>query len=202
MPPPATEVINVNALTSDGRVSNGYELDDEDPVPDIDSENCDEPSGGGVSPGTYACGSSAFSADACWRDADGDLVCIDRPWDRKLYRRPMAGELPQTPAAEDPQPLGLQLEDGSRYRQRNGTGVGVSPGDLNDVYYCVEGPCGDDPSKIIVVFDAIDEPTVNTTDDAWTVLVGQMLHDGSDDPSTLPEPKTRRVVRAWFITAK
>ena len=179
-----------------------YYLDDEDTGADIDPQNCSEPSGAGLSPNTYACGSSALSADACWRHADGDLVCIYLPWDRKLYRRPMAGELPHTPATEDPQPLGLQLEDGSRYRQRNGMGVGVAPDDLNDVYSCVEGPCGDDPSKTVVVFDSDDEPTINTTEDAWTVLVGQMLRDDSEDPAKLPDPEVQLVLRAWFITAE
>lgn len=198
--PPDTEVIEVAALTADGQVSSGFTFDDERPGDDIDSKECSEPSAAGVSRNTYACGASYLQADACWRRADGDLVCIDRPWDRQLYWRPLAGQLPDTRPAADPTPLGLQLEDGSRYRQRNGPGSGgIAPEDYTDVYLCVFGPCADDPAERPAVLAADGEPAIDTSEDAWTVLIG-LLKDAGDEP-TQQQPVAMRVTRAWFIFA-
>ena len=197
--PPDTVVVTVNGLDQRGEVRQDFQLDAATGA-DIDPENCDEPSAAGVSAGTYACGMSSLQADACWRRTDGDLVCINLPWERRLYLRPMGGELAETDLPEYGQPLGLQLEDGSRYRQRNGTGVGNAPDNYTDVYWCAEGPCGDDPDKLLAVLSG-DDPVINKDTNAWTVLVGE-LAKGSTDPATLPKPTVQRVVRAWFITAE
>lgn len=201
-PPPATTVNNISAVSADGKIMPGYTLGESRYDDDIEANNCDEPSGAGISPDTYGCESSVFGADACWLGADDDLICIDEPWDSQLYVLPIVGKMPSTAKAEDPVPLGLQLEDGSRFRLRNGPAYsGVDPDGFRNIYRCVSGPCGDDPGKTFAVMEADGQPPLNTTTDAWTVLVGQMLKDSSQDPSAVPQPEPSVVTRAWFIAA-
>jgi hypothetical protein len=200
-PLPATEIINVTALDRQGRVLNDYDLEGKSADPAINARDCGaEPAGSGVTPNTYACGASVFSADACWRVTDGDLACLDLPWDRKLTRRSVDGDLPDTPKAESPEPLGLQLADGSRYRQRNGSGGSqLAPEGYTDSHYCVSGPCADNPDVTLSIVVGVDsESAVNREQDTWWALVGEM---STGEPSG-EAPEYQRVVKAWFIATK
>lgn len=196
--PPDTIMINVNALDGQSQVDASYRVDD-DVADQFDPAACSEPSEHAVSAGTYACGASAYQADACWKRGDGDLVCIDRPWDRVLSVRHFDGTLPDTGLPERSTPLGLQLEDGSRYRSRNGTGgAGTPPEDLTVAYYCAAGPCEDDPDAPAAVLVG-EDPLILKSGNIWFVLVGTLSGDNTNT-QTLPPPAMQRVVRAWFIT--
>lgn len=187
-----TQIVEINPLDVKGTVRDAYNLDETDDSDySVQADLCAEPSMYGSSSGTYACAITALSADACWLEPGSDLVCIYYPWSQDLYRVKVDGQLKATQVSEDPQPLALELTDGSRYRARNSAGNSTRADGLSDLYQCAEGPCKNDEADPWILGSS-DSPAIDKTLNVWTAQVG----------SNTGEPETRDVTRAWFIAAE
>lgn len=164
--------------------------------------DCDYPSQNSVSSGTYHCGTTADRAVACWRGASymTEVWCHNAydPESKTLRVRPSTDLPEQTKPPEDPQPLFLELEDGSQWYDRSGgSWPGRSDGLIgaaacaNDVGVCAEKSEEQESNYILV--DQM--PYVDQSEDWWKVKVGQL----GDPNENFPEPVTIKVTRAWFI---
>jgi hypothetical protein len=116
------------------------------------------------------CGATADSADACWAAADGaHVLCLQDPFSNELHLIGATGlNKPRNSLTEDPTPIGLELDDGTQCRARNGGAWSPQqehPGWVG-YYGCKDG----------TGFDAVWGPTPGDGTDkgfgGWTVQVG------------------------------
>lgn len=143
-----------------------------------------------VSPTIYSCAPSAASADLCW-PTYGSMLCAWDPWGKELRRaHPTNPMIPPVSVQDDPQPWALELTDGTRCRIRNGGAWGGRADGLLGAYSCER----DWSEEYVFVLTHADSPVVDTSTNAWTVLVG-----GLGAPSEpFPPPGRMTVKTAWF----
>jgi hypothetical protein len=188
--PPPTQVITTVAVGPNGQPINGYQ---EAPPPgNLTAVNdCTTPSPSAVASDIYYCSPSAASAGTCWPSTPGSLLCVDTPWDKRLYRVGYGGQLPPVQATATPDPFALVLDDGTRCLLRNGGAWGGR----DDGYVGVYG-CGDPSANLAVLW--LPSQGAGTCIDrsapVWTVKVGQLGTPGTH----LPPPQTRAVTTVWF----
>lgn len=179
----STRVINESAVGSDGQPINGYH-ESTDPVPERAAE-CGEPSPAAVSDNIYACAPSAYGADVCWPAAGLDLLCMNDPWARGVHRIHVSAALDAVTKPVTPQPVALNLDDGTHCRLRNGGSWGGRDDGLAGAYRC-------DADQAVLVRP--DSAPIDQTAPLWTVKVGDL--PGFGQPAR--PPTVHRVVTAWF----
>ncbi len=147
-----------------------------------------EPSPYDVTKGVRFCGTTADSGDACWPTAGGAYVlCLLDPFKKVLTLRAAQGaDTELDPLSAPARPMGIELEDGTQCRARNG---GSWPGqdqhpELNGYFSCSGGTVKADFLAAWGVGDGITKGP-----DGWTVQIG-----GSSGPLT-----TRRVTKVYFV---
>ncbi|WP_344325903.1 vWA domain-containing protein [Aeromicrobium halocynthiae] len=190
----------INPFDADGSVGSQWQVSDERGTRlaggegDVLTGGGFGPSPHGVGPDTYYLGASADSAHACWgmpQDAYAVLCMVD-PWSTELRQLSLEAPLPRVQAADDAWPLGIELEDGSRWAARNGGAWGGRDDDLIPIYYCVdECPSTD----LYVLADGSGTSTMLEEDDGWYVLVGEI----GDIAKEYPAPKKVRVSEVRYI---
>ncbi|WP_245546010.1 hypothetical protein [Nocardia higoensis] len=136
-----------------------------------------------------SCGSTADSAHTCWIHRDRQsLTCAIDVWDREFLQYRLDEPLAPVPAADDPEPEWIELDDGAHCFRRHGGAWGGRADGLVGAYHC-EG------TDYFVL--AGEGPVVATGSGQWTVRVG-----GLGDPrEVFPEPTEMGVVRAYFTTS-
>lgn len=197
---PTTLVTNINPLTSSGALRKGWTIAE---VANGDAVNCayDQGSPSAVSPGTHRCGSTADSTDACWTSPRyaGMILCLFDPFTNVLHER-WAVDVPKsTPAAARPEPVGLELYDGTRWRLRVGGAWGGRKDGLVGAYSCYPDAFCDyaKTGKDIVILTESGS-TLDTSTQPWTVRVGELGSPQTD----YPPPKTVKVRKALYISAR
>lgn len=184
-----TEVIVVSPV-SQGAIDPEYSISDEYPDPVDCSDGLSSPAG--VTANTYRCGFNALQAVACVEDPamESSILCLEDGWGRELRRFSVTG-LGPTPITDEPEPLNVELVDGSRWYMRVGGGWSPTPEGTFPVYACRDGCVGE---QVLVLTE--DGPAIDTSTPLWTAHIALM-----GDPSALPPPVQVEVARAWFIAA-
>jgi hypothetical protein len=187
----ATQVITINIL-SGGKVRSGFTITDETGT----TADCTGDSGSpaGTTPNTHMCGDNASYMAACWADPSrsSTVLCLNHGWDTTLRRIHVTG-LHATPKVADPQPLGVELADGSRWMLRIGGAWDAVPDSYTGSYSCTD-KCDLHPNRVLV---SDTTGTFNTSQPQWTALIAQ---HGSTS-ATLPPPTNAAVARVWYIAA-
>ncbi|OLP00335.1 hypothetical protein BVU76_21490 [Mycolicibacterium porcinum] len=182
----STQVINEIDVGSDGQPINGYH-ESTDLVPERAAE-CGESSPAAVSDNIYACAPSAYGADACWPATGLDLLCMDDPWARGVHRIHVSVPLDAVTKPVTPQPVALNLDDGTHCRLRNGGSWGGRDDGYVGAYRC-------DAEQAVLVQP--DSDPIDQSAPLWTVKVGDL--PGFGQPAQ--QPATHRVVTAWFAAS-
>ncbi|MEI2713193.1 MAG: hypothetical protein V9G04_07805 [Nocardioides sp.] len=194
---PPTEKVVVNPFTSTG-LAPGWTVGEGSDGVVLDCV-FDEGSPHAVGKSTHWCGSVADSANACWsaQSNTAQLWCLNTfdMSDRTLRTYDAVNVDDDTPAPSDPEPLWLELEDGSQYWYRTGGSWGGRADDLRGAYGCLNevGLCATGEGNVILT--PYDTPPIDTTQPAWRVRVGPL--GGPDEQ--FPPPEWVDVTRAWFI---
>lgn len=187
----ATQVITIN-IVSGGKVKLGYTITDET----ANTADCTGDSGSpaGTTPNTHRCGDNASYMAACWADPSrsSTVLCLNHGWDTTLRRIPVTGLRP-TPKVADPQPLSVELADGSRWMLRIGGSWDAVPDNYMGSYSCTD-KCDLHPNQVLV---SDLTSTFNTSPPQWTALIAE--HGNTS--ATLPPPTTIAVARVWYIAA-
>ena len=140
------------------------------------------------SPGIQFCSPSAASADACYfapNQTSG--LCLQDPFSRNVARVTANGSITYGIAPpKEPTPIGIELDDGSKCRLRNGGSW--SGQDQNPSYVGYFG-CLGSRTRIVWADPASKGDGINRSATGWTVTVG-------DEHSAL---ETRRVTTAYFV---
>lgn len=192
---PTTEVIELAPFTEDGDLAEGWSLDETalSGGGSVSAEGCG-PSEHGAGENTVSCGSSADATSACWlTERSTQIACLDEaaPEEETVRLIPLSGPAPsETPAAEDPIPLWLELEDGSVFSSVNGGAFSPPEGYLV-AYTRLAG--GGDEFEEIVVPDDDSAPVIDTSGEQWSVTVGVDGEEGVE---------TRAVERAWLLAGR
>lgn len=201
---PATKRIVIDPFTSGG-LSSGWTLDrSNDNRQPIDC-TYDDGSSNAVGPNTHSCGTTADSASACWagRTNSNELWCLDTfdPNSRQLWVAPAVNVTP-TPTPKTPQPLFLELSDGSRWTYRISGATDMPPDGYYIAYYCLNevGVCNGTNSR--GYYRSILGPekggTVDTSKPAWRVRVSEVgVTNGAFQPMTWMNVRT-----AWFMAGR
>ena len=116
------------------------------------------------------------------------MLCGWNPWDRTLHRSTSNTPVTPVPAADEPWPWGLELENGVRCRLRNGGSWSGRSDDLVGAYGCA-GADG----VVLVPQDSGAAP-VDRSSPLWTVQFGVL----DDKPVGSPPPATVGVLTAYF----
>jgi hypothetical protein len=163
----------------------------------------DHASPNAVGPSTHWCGGTADAANACWSGqfSTAELWCLNTfdMDDRTLRVIDATNVNDDTPSPEEPDPLFLQLKDGSRWFYRIGGAWGGRADGLNPVYGCINdvGVCGTRPNGtdgyLILIGDGV--PMIDMSHDTWRVRIGLF----GDPRHEFPPPTWVEVSRAWFI---
>jgi hypothetical protein len=194
---PPTQVITLDPFTTGGALAAGYTVDDHTAEPAVDC-SYDDGSPSALTGGTHACGATADGTHSCWAppSSPGRLLCLYDPWTTVLVSR-RAENLSATGRPAAPQPLGLELADGSRWLLRHGGSWGGRADGLVGAYSCSSGACGGTGDEPLVVLVEPEAAPVDGSGPVWTVRVGQL-----GDPATdYPPPTRRAVTKAWFIAS-
>lgn len=193
----ATQVRVLRPITADGSLAPGWTIDMSSATAPIDCSS-DEGSPSAVGPGTHGCGDTTDSCQAAFTSAKhpGLVLCLYGAWDTVLHARKAQG-LPGHPAAAPatPEPLGLELVDGTRWWRRIGGAWGGRADDYVGAYGCASPSCGPAGKDIVVLVK--DQPAVDRSTPVWTVKVGEL----GDPSKSYPPPVTVGVWAAWFIAA-
>ncbi len=188
--PPPTQVITAVPVGSNGQPINGYrEAPSQGDATAVN--DCSTPSPSAVADNIYYCSPSAASAGTCWPATPGSLLCVDNPWDKRLYRVSYSGQLPPVHPTAAPDPFAIVLDDGTRCLLRNGGAWGGR----DDGYVGVYG-CGDPSANLAVLWlpSQGSGTCIDRSAPVWTVKVGQL-----GTPTThFPPPQTRAVATVWF----
>ena len=201
--PTATTIVKVNPFLPTGQLRPGWTLDTSQGGYDEYTLDCADyggpyPSSSALSPNTYSCGTTADNMNACWAPPTypGQLVCLRDPVSKQLWTQAVTGVGP-TPKPADPNPLMIELDDGSRWGLRiGGSWDGRADGWVG-AYWCVEDtPCDQPPEYLNVVTSPVG-PAIDTSQPFWTTHVGQL----GDPREDFPAPEEHRVVKAWYIVS-
>lgn len=192
-----TEIITLNPFNPDGSLTPGYLLRDLTALAPVDCAY-DTGSRSAVTGGTHGCGSTADEAHSCWASPlyPGRVVCMTDPWASELLLRRAIG-VGNTAAPDEPEPLGIELEDGTRWWLRHGGSWGGRADDYIGVYGCGSDACDYSRTGIELAVVADRVPAIDTSSDTWTVLVGEL----SATNEAMPPPERMAVTRAWFIAS-
>lgn len=192
-----TIVTVINPFNSTG-LQDGWQLDRDNPSGTRVS--CYGTSYNAMGPGTLTCGITADGANACWRgdSPEPEVWCLDTfDVESKTLRVLPAEDLPErTTAPEEPEPLFLQLEDGSIWFDRFGGAWGGRSDGLVGIAGCANdvGIC-DGMSKKLLAGDA---PGIDLSGKYWKVKVGEL----GDPRVDYPEPISMTVSRVWFMAGR
>ncbi len=184
------EQIVLKPVDAQGNTMAGYVKDSRMRDQPIDC-SFPEPSPYDVGSGVRFCGSTADSGDACWPTAGAAYVlCLIDPFKTSLTLRAAVGadktlDAPSGP----PRPMGIELDDGTQCRARNG---GSWPGQAENPDYvghfsCSGGSTGG--GTAIVWAPRNGDHGIAKGPDGWTVRVG-----GESGPLA-----THRVAKAYFV---
>ncbi|WP_310773644.1 serine/threonine-protein kinase [Mycobacterium sp. Z3061] len=181
--PSATKVITVVAVVN-GQAANGYREVSSPGNAQQAVFGCSA-SPAAVHLGIYKCYPSVANADICWPSTPGTLLCLDNPWDKRLYRKLYTDMLPPATKPSAPEPFALLLDDGTQCRLRNGGAWTVR----NDGYLGAYG-CPDEKPAVLIAAPGA-EP-VDRSQPLWTVKIGPLGFEN------FPAPQTHAVTTAWF----
>lgn len=194
----ATEVITLNPFNADGSLTAGYSIRDLTALAPVDC-SYDTGSPSAVTGGTHSCGGTADDTHSCWASPryPGQLACMTTPWRAELLLR-RATVISATLAPRNPEPLGIELEDGTRWWLRHGGSWGGRADGLVGAYGCDStSTCSYERTGKEVVVLAGDGPVIDTSTQPWTVLVGEL----GDPNVNYPAPTRLNVRKAWFIAS-
>jgi len=184
--PPATEVVTVVPVGSNGQPINGYQ-EASSPGNVTEVSDCTTPSPSAVAADIYYCSPSAAGAGTCWPATAGSLLCVDDPWDRRLHRVTYGGQLPQVQPTATPDPFALQLDDGTHCLLRNGGAWGTRDDGYVGVYDC--------GALAVLWLPSQGAGTcIDRSAPAWTVKIGAL----GAPTDHLPAPQIRAVKTAWL----
>jgi len=197
---PTTSVTNINPLTSSGALREGWSIAQAGSGDPVDC-SYDQGSPSAVSPGTHSCGDSASMSDACWTSSryPGQILCLLDPFAKVLYARLAVNVPTSTPAASLPQPLGVELYDGTQWRLRVGGSWGGRADGLAGAYSCSRGAICDyakTGKSIVILTDG--GSFVDTSTQPWTVKVGEI----GDPQTNYPPPKTVKVRKVLYVSTR
>lgn len=194
---PATEVIEVAPFTDDGELADGWTADAATLEGDyaIPADTC-RPSEHGAGANTVACGSTADALSACWLTEQSDqIACLDEVESEAQNVRLIQLDTAapgSTEAAEEPDPLWLELEDGSTFLAVNGGAFSPPEGYLVG-YTRIDGD-GERFEELLVPADD-SAPMIDRSTDMWTVIRGA---DGKGTDTIEPQ----QVARAWVLAGR
>lgn len=197
--PARTTVLRLDPLTPVGDLGSGFKLDTSNRTGEPVDCSYDTGSRAGVTPGTHDCGTTADSCAAALASPrhPGFVLCLNSAFDPTLRLTP-ALNLKKTGTPRDPEPLGLETSDGSRWTLRFGGSWGGRADGAVGAYACHSGPCTrqqlNSKNQVILAMD--DRPTVDTTGTQWVVFVG----DIGDPNKNYPAPVSLGVTKAWFLS--
>lgn len=152
------------------------------------------PSPVAVTSGTFSCGSTADAAFACWQSPtnDGALLCLRQAWSTELTE--LMGEgmsKAPLPAPARPHPLGVELDDGTRWNWRSGGAAPHTPEGTLLTYLCAVGTgCSQNEGLVSVQGSSFD-----VHDGIWTAHRARL----GDTAEGLPAPVAQHVVKVYFI---
>ncbi|MDT4892966.1 MAG: hypothetical protein QOE97_2001 [Pseudonocardiales bacterium] len=182
----ATRVVVLRPVTRVGAPATGYTA-----VPDAATGltiDCTQDSPVSVDAGIASCSPSASYAVACWPSATaGHALCLRDPWSRQVASVPMQGTFPAgvgPPAT--PQPIGLELADGSHCTIRGGGAGEVLDG--HPAWYA-RYYCG--ANYDTAAWAPSTSPAIDRSEPSWTVQVAR-----SDGHAAL---RTVRVATAYLV---
>ena len=180
-----TQVSTLRPFARGGGAAAGWTIDGDDAgVAQIDCTAA-QPSPSAVDDGILYCTPAAAAADTCYvAPRTNDALCLVDPFSRRVAHyttKPNSDYNVDHPM--DPQPLGLQLDDGTQCRLRNGgawTRQSQHP-DYVGYYTCGSG------SSSSAVWAAPNSQTagIDTSSNTWTVQVG--TSDGALQQHTVSE---------------
>jgi hypothetical protein len=152
-----------------------------------------DPSPVSVGANIVFCGTYTAPADVCWTRPDRRTVLCGRdPWDKVLYQYTARDSISSVSAAKDPLPWGLELEDGTKCRFRDG-GAWAGRSDNLIGYY----DCGADRDPVlapmVVGAQAASAQVIDKSLPTWTVKVGPL-----EDSTASPPPRKLGIVVAYF----
>lgn len=196
----ATKIVALSPFRPSGQLKKAWHTSVEPgSVPKGASLDCSD----GISPGyalnngMYTCFPSVVGADACWASPKytGRVLCLESPWSRSL--RPLAVRaLPvSTRAPKRPQPLAMELEDGTRWLLKTSGTYPSRKDKLLGIYLCANKKCSSKVTGKDLAILSSGGPGVNRSKPVWTVRVGEV---GSYDDD-FPAPKRHKVKKAWFV---
>lgn len=189
-----TQIERLVAVAADGRPAVGWSVTDAGTPSASGAEDCSGPSPAAVTAGVFVCGGTANGSNACWPGPDpGTMVCLQDLWSRNLFVLNDFYPGVSTGPADEPEPIGLELENGLRCPLRKG---GAWPGrdpdpSLTAAYGCSDGT-QHSGTALTAVWVAPDTPAVDRSTSYWTVQVG-----GTDGPL-----QTVGVAKAYFVAAE
>ena len=197
---PTTSVTNINPLTSSGALREGWSIAQAGSGDPVDC-SYDQGSPSAVSPGTHRCGDSASMSDACWTSSryPRQILCLLDPFAKVLHARLAVNVPTSTPAASLPQPLGVELYDGTQWRLRVGGSWGGRADGLAGAYSCSRGAVCDyakTGKSIVILTDG--GSLVDTSTQPWTVKVGEI----GDPQINYPPPKTVKVRKVLYVSTR
>ncbi|GAB3250742.1 hypothetical protein [Kineosporia babensis] len=196
----ATKIVALSPFRPSGALKKAWQTDAR--PRDSASENGLDCSDGSspawaLNDGMYQCPPSLLGADACWSSPKyvGQLLCLESPWSRSLNHHQVRVLPAKSKALKRPQPLALELTDGSQWLLKtSGTRSGRKDG-LLGIYTCVNKVCSEKTTgKNLAVLSAGGHG-VNRSKPLWSVRVGEV----GDGDVAYPAPKRYKVKKAWFI---
>ncbi len=184
------EQIVLEPVDTQGNTTPGYLKDSRMRDQPIDC-SFPAPSPYDVTKGVRFCGSTADSGDACWPTAGNAYVlCLIDPFKPSLTLRAAIGaETALDAPSGPPRPMGIELDDGTQCRARNG---GSWPGQAENPDYVGHFSCsgGSTGGRTAIVWAPRNgDHGIAKGPDGWTVQVG-----GESGPLA-----THRVVKAYFV---
>lgn len=183
-----TEVVAVSAVDSSGEPLPGWTP--QNPARTVIDCRYPYPAASSTSIDIVQCGSTVDGAHTCWiADDRRSLTCAIDVWDEKFLQYRVASPLASVPAATDPQPEWIELDDGTRCSMRHGGAWGGRADGLVGMYSC--------SGTSSVVLTGRDGPGIDRSTPKWTVEVGEL----GDPDEQFPPPTTQGVVRAYFAAS-
>ncbi len=183
-----TEVVAVSAVDSSGEPLPGWTP--QNPARTVIDCRYPYPAASSTGIDIVQCGSTVDGAHTCWiADDRRSLTCAIDVWDEKFLQYRVASPLAPVPAATDPQPEWIELDDGTRCSMRHGGAWGGRADGLVGMYSC--------SGTSSVVLTGRDGPGIDRSTPKWTVEVGEL----GDPDEQFPPPTTRGVVRAYFAAS-
>lgn len=177
----------------------GGNVEDRTSAPAVDCQFRGGPSPYAVTPGTHRCGATADSAFACAKSRidSNELLCVTDPFNRQ-FRLVSAVNISDTPKPANPVPLGIQLDDGSRWVAWTGgtSDVANPPAGLIQSYVCISGNahCRTGVAALLSPFSPETGPEINPDTPQWTITLATAA--SFDAKPTL---ERHAVAAAWYV---